>query len=141
MTVRYLRTPVALVVNSHHALRRALCERIKTTFANFRLLEAASVEDALMILDEEEVDIVLIDGERNGMNGLKGTRTVLERSPSSSVVVMSAFDEPTCRDAASRAGAMAFVSKRAIGSELMDVLAELMGEREARTTRGGIGKE
>lgn len=132
---------MALVVNSHHALRRALCERIKATFANFRLLEAASVEDAALILDEEQVDIVLIDGDRNGMNGLMGTRAVLECSPSSSVIVMSAFDEPTCRDAASRAGAMAFVNKRAIGTDLMDVLAELMGEYQARMTRGGIDKE
>lgn len=132
---------MALVVNSHHALRRALCERIKATFANFRLLEAASVEDAVLILDEEQVDVVLIDGDRNGMNGLKGTRAVLECSPSSSVIVMSAFDEPTCRDAASRAGAMAFVNKRAIGTDLMDVLAELMGEYQARMTRGGIDKE
>lgn len=128
MNARYTRSPVALVVNSHHAVRRALCERISASFANFRLREAATIEDALYILDEEEIDIVLIDGDRNGINGLKTTRAVLERSPKSSVVVMSAFSEPACRSAASRAGAMAFVSKRAIHSELMQVLADLMGK-------------
>ncbi|HYH41094.1 MAG TPA: hypothetical protein VD867_03845, partial [Burkholderiales bacterium] len=55
-------SPVALVVNSHHAVRRALCDRIRASFANFQLREAASVEDALYILGEEHVDIVLIDG-------------------------------------------------------------------------------
>ena len=128
MNARYTRSPVALVVNSHHAVRRALCERISASFANFRVREAATIEDALGILDEEEIDIVLIDGDRNGINGLKTTRAVLERSPKSSVVVMSAFSEPACRTAASRAGAMAFVSKRAINSELMQVLADLMGK-------------
>jgi len=122
-------SPVALVVNSHHAVRRALCDRIRASFANFQLREAASVEDALYILGEEHVDIVLIDGEATGIDGLKGTRAILERSPTSSVIVMSAFNEPTCRSAASRAGAMAFVSKRAIGSELMHVLEDLMGQR------------
>jgi len=132
MTARYTRSPIALVVNSHHAVRRALCERISASFANFQLREAATIEDALYILDEEEIDIVLIDGDRNGINGLKTTRAVLERSPRSSVVVMSAFSDPACRSAASKAGAMAFVSKRAISSELMQVLAELTGSYEPR---------
>jgi DNA-binding NarL/FixJ family response regulator len=117
-------------VNSHHAVRRALCERIKASFANFQLWEAASIGDALSILAEIDIDIVLIDGESSGVNGLKGTRAILERSPTASVVMMSAFNEPACRSAASRAGAMAFVSKRAINSELMQVLADFIGERQ-----------
>ena len=129
MNARYTRSPVALVVNGHHAVRRALCDRIKASFANFQVREAASVEDALYMLDQEEIEIVLIDGEARGINGLKGTRAILERSPRSSVIVMSAFNEPSCRSAASRAGAMAFVSKRAIGSELMQVLEDFMGRR------------
>ena len=124
-----IESPVALVVNGHHAVRRAVCDRIKASFANFQLREAATVEDALYILDREHVDVVLIDGESRGIDGLKGTRAILERSPTTSVIVMSAFNEPSCRSAASRAGAMAFVSKRAIGSELVRVLDDLMGRR------------
>jgi len=135
MNTRDIRSPVALVVNGHHAVRRALCERIKASFANFRILEAASIADALYILEEEQIDIVLIDGERSGVSGLQGTRAILERSPKSSVIVMSAFTEPSCRRAASRAGAMAFVSKRAIGSDLMQVLEDLMGRH--RTDESG----
>jgi len=130
MTARYTRTPVALVVNGHHAVRRALCERIKASFANFRILEAATIDDALYMLDAEAIDVVLIEGEGSSISGLKGTRAILERSPRSSVVVMSAFSEPACRSAASNAGAMAFVSKRAINSELMQVLEELTGKRD-----------
>jgi DNA-binding NarL/FixJ family response regulator len=130
MNAPYTRNPIALVINSHHAVRRALCERISASFANFQLREAATIEDALYVLAEEHVDIVLIDGDRTGINGLKMTRAVLERSPASSVVVMSAFTDPACRSAASRAGAMAFVSKRAIGSELTRVLAELVKARD-----------
>jgi len=131
MNTRDIRSPVTLVVNGHHVMRRALCERIKASFANFQILEASSIEDALYVLDEEQVDIVLIDGEGGGANGLKGTRTILERSPRSSVIVMSAFTEPSCRTAASRAGAMAFVSKRAIGSDLVQVLEDLTGRQQA----------
>jgi DNA-binding NarL/FixJ family response regulator len=132
MNAKYNSNPVALVVHGHHAVRRALCERIRASFANFRLREAGSVEDALYMLDDELIDIVLIDGDAPGVGGLKGTRAILDRSPSSSVIVMSAISEPTCLSAASRAGAMAFVNKRAIGSELMHVLEEFTGRRAAR---------
>ena len=131
MNAKYNSNPVALVVHGHHAVRRALCERIRASFTNFRLREAGSVEDALYMLDEEHIDIVLIDGDAGGVGGVKGTRAILDRSPGSSVVVMSAISEPTCRSAASRAGAMAFVNKRAIGSELMQVLDELTGPQAA----------
>lgn len=121
MNARYNRSPVALIVNGHHAVRRALCERIQASFANFRIREAATLEDALYVLDDEPVDVVLLD-EGSGVSGLKGTRAILEHSPKASVIVMSAINEPACRSAASRAGAMAFVSRRAIGSELMQAL-------------------
>ena len=128
MNARYNRSPTALVVNGHHAVRRALCERIQASFANFRIREAASIEDALYVLDDEPIDIVLLD-DGSGVSGLKGTRAILEHSPKASVIVMSAFSEPACRSAACRAGAMAFVSKRAIGSELMQVLETLTAPR------------
>ena len=129
MNMRYTKDPVALVVNSHHAVRRALCERIRASFANFRLREAASIADALVILEAETIDIVLLEGDSQGINGLQATRAVLECSPKSSVIMVSGVSEPSCRSAASRAGAMAFVSKRAINSELMQVLADVLGER------------
>src|SRR5688572_24672207 len=127
--------PVAMVVNSHHAVRRALCERIRASFAGFRLWEAATMDDALALLDQVDFDIVLIDGEAGGIGGLKGTRAILERSPRTSVIVVSAFTDPACRSAANQAGAMAFVSKRAIGSELVSVLADVAAGKAAGKLR------
>jgi DNA-binding NarL/FixJ family response regulator len=132
MNARYGRSPVALVVHHHHAIRRALCERIRASFANFQVLEATSIEDALYMVEAEQIDVVLIDGEGGGINALKGTRAILERSPTASVIVMSNYGEPAGSTVATRAGAMAFVSKRAIGSELMQVLEELVKERQAK---------
>jgi len=127
MNPQDIESPVALVVNRHHAVRRAICERILSSFANFRMREAASIDDALAVLESEHVDIVLLDGEASGIDALRGTRAILERSPGSSVVLLSTVTEPACVSAASRAGAMAFVSKRAIGTQLMQVLESLTG--------------
>lgn len=121
-----LENRVALVVDDHDAVRRALCERIKAAFGRFQLREAGTVDEALKIIEAEKVDIVLMDIRLPGMDGIAGTRVVLERSPHTSVIVISIFDDSSHRSAASRAGAKAYVCKRAISRELIPVIENLM---------------
>ena len=125
--------PLALVVDDHDVVRRALCERIKTSFAQFRLREAASVGEALKIVDTERVDIVLMDIGLPGMNGIDGTRAVLEHSPHTTVLVVSIFNDASHRSAAAMAGARAYVCKRAIGRELIPALENLINVNSGPT--------
>jgi DNA-binding NarL/FixJ family response regulator len=118
--------PVALVVEDHDAVRRALCERIHASFGQFLLREAGSVNEALKIVESEKIDLVLMDFRLPGMDGVDGTRMVLERSPHTSVVMVSGFDDSSHRSAATKAGARAFVSKRAISRELIPVISMLV---------------
>ena len=121
-----LQSPIALVVEDHDAVRRALCERIQASFGQFRLREAGSVNEALRIVETERVDLVLMDFRLPGMDGVDGTRMVLERSPHTSVVMVSGFDDVSHRSAAKQAGAQAFVAKRAISRELIPVITSLV---------------
>ena len=118
--------PVALVVEDHDAVRRALCERIQAAFSQFRFREAGTVDEALRIVETEKVDIVLMDFRLPGMDGVDGTRMVLERSPGTPVVMVSGFDDSSHRSAASKAGVTAFVSKRAIRTELIPAIMRLV---------------
>lgn len=126
MNTESLQSPVALVVEDHLAVRRALCERIQASFGQFRLREAGSVDEALKIVEAEKVDLVLMDFRLPGRDGVDGTRMVLERSPHTSVVMVSGFDDFSHRSAAKKAGARAFVSKRAIGRELIPAITSLV---------------
>jgi len=119
-------SPIALIVEDHAAVRRALCERIQTSFARFQLREAGNVGDALKIVESEKVDLVLMDFRLPGVDGVDGTRMVLERSPHTSVVMVSGFDDSSHRSAATKAGARAFVSKRAVSRELIPVIERLV---------------
>ena len=130
MNIDALQSPVALVVDNHDAVRHALCDRIKASFGQFRLREAGSVDEALKIVDAERVDIVLMDIHLPGMDGVDGTRVLLEHSPHTSVVVVSMFDDLSHRAAASKAGAKAYVCKHAIRKELIPVLEGLMNCEE-----------
>ena len=130
MNTDMLQSPIALVVEDHDAVRRALCDRIKASFGQFQLREAGSVSEALKIVEQEKVDIVLMDIHLPGMDGVDGTRVLLEHSPHTSVVVVSMFDDLSHRAAASKAGAKAYVCKRAIQKELIPVLEGLMNCEE-----------
>ena len=137
MKINSHQNPIALVVDDHNAVRRALCDRIKTSFSQFGLREAGTVDEALKIVETERVDIVLMDIQLPGMNGIEGTRVVLERSPHTSVVVVSIFDDLSHRSAASKAGARAYVCKRAIRRELIPVLESLMNCEEGHAWSSG----
>lgn len=121
-----LHCPTALVVDDHDAVRRALCDRIQASFGQFRLREAGTVDEALKIVEAEQVDIVLMDFRLPGMDGVDGTRLVLERSPRTSVVMVSGLDDSCHRSAAKDAGASAFISKRAITRELIPAIQRLV---------------
>lgn len=126
MKAESLQGPIALIVDDHDAVRRALCERVQASFGQFRLREAGTVDEALKIVETEKVDIVLMDFRLPGMDGVEGTRMVMERSPHTSVVMVSIFDDLSHRSAARKAGARAFVSKRAISRELIPVITGLV---------------
>jgi DNA-binding NarL/FixJ family response regulator len=126
MNADLLQDAVALIVEDHDAVRRALRERIQASFVQLRLREAGSVEEALEIVEREKVDYVFMDIRLPGTDGVDGTRMVLERSPHTSVVVVSGLDDASHRSAAKRAGACAFVSKRAIGRELIPTIESLV---------------
>jgi DNA-binding NarL/FixJ family response regulator len=125
------RQPIALVVDDHDAVRRALCDRIQASFGQFRLREAGTVNEALRIVESERVDLVLMDFRLPGMDGVDGTRMVLERSPHTSVVMVSGYDDSSHRSAARKAGAQGFVSKRAISRDLIPLISSLVNARAA----------
>jgi DNA-binding NarL/FixJ family response regulator len=126
MNPEFRQSQVALVVEDHVAVRQALCDRIRASFSQFQLREAGSVDEALRIVETEKVDLVLMDFRLPGTDGVNGTRLVLERSPQTSVVMVSGFDDRSHRSAASKAGARAFVSKRAISRELIPTITSLV---------------
>jgi len=119
---------VALIVEDHVTVRQALCDRLRMSFGRFDVREAATVYDALRIVEAERVDLVLMDIGLPGTSGVDGARMVLERSPRTSVVMVSIYDDSAHRAAALSAGAKEFVSKRAIRKELIPAIERVLAD-------------
>jgi DNA-binding NtrC family response regulator len=78
-----------LVVDDEVSLRLTLAANLE--LADFEVLEAACAEEAIEILEREEVDLVLSDIRMPGMHGVDLFRRVKAIRPGTPVILMSAF--------------------------------------------------
>jgi DNA-binding NarL/FixJ family response regulator len=87
--------------------------------------EGASGEDGVRLAEELSPDLVLMDVQMPGMNGLQATRSIGELDDPPVVVVMSTHESGDYRDSALDAGAFAFIPKAEFS---MDALERVWSE-------------
>jgi DNA-binding NarL/FixJ family response regulator len=118
--------PSVLLVEEHNEMRSALRDWLLTSFPPLRLREARSMEEALRLAEQGVLDLVLVNLELPGANGIEAARTLHRRYPACRVIIMSVTDSAALRIAALEAGAEAFVSKRDLRLALHPIVAKLM---------------
>jgi DNA-binding NarL/FixJ family response regulator len=121
--------PSVLVVEEHDEMRSALRDWLLTSFPPLRLREARSMEEALRLAGQAPLDLILVNLELPGPNGIEAARALRRRYPWCRVVVMSVNDSVALRIAALEAGAEAFVSKRDLRIALHPIVSTLMKQQ------------
>jgi DNA-binding NarL/FixJ family response regulator len=114
-----------LVVEDHTEVRAALRDWLLASLPPFQLREARSMNEALDCASKEKLDLVLMNMELPGPNGIEATRALRRKYPACPVVVMSVNDSEALRTAALDAGALAFLSKRELPHALLPILGRL----------------
>ncbi|MBK9167473.1 MAG: response regulator transcription factor [Bryobacterales bacterium] len=111
-----------ILVDDHRVLRdgvRTILERS----GDFQVVgEAESGPDAIQLARHHQPDMVLMDIGLPGMNGIEATTEVLRHCAGCKVVVLSMYDDEHSVVAAMRAGARAFLLKKASSGDLLDAL-------------------
>ena len=114
-----------LLVEDHDELRAALRDWLLTSVHSVKLREARNLDEALACARSSNLDLVLMNLELPGANGIKATRELRRRYPGCKVVLMSLSDSEALRSAAIEAGALDLVSKRALPHALLPILGRL----------------
>lgn len=79
---------------------------------------AGSAAEAVAAVAEHEPDVVLMDYELSGPNGIDATKVILERTPATRVVMFTSFSDDDILVGAIEAGATGFVTKHSSSEEL-----------------------
>jgi DNA-binding NarL/FixJ family response regulator len=116
-----------LVVDDHEPLRRSIVTWLEIRFPRCQVRGVESAEEALALADRP--DIVLMDINLRGIDGLEAALRMKTLAPETSVVLLTMHDTPHHRRAAAEAGADGFIAKRDMEIQLEPAIAELLQAR------------
>lgn len=108
-----------LLVDDQPELLRGL-EMLLSLEADVRVVGTArSAEDALDLVACLRPDVIVMDVQLPGMDGISATRRLRREPLASQVIVLTLYDDPDTRRRALLAGASAFIAKHAMDGALV----------------------
>ena len=90
---------------------------------------ALSGEEAILLAADLRPDLILVDFQMPGLNGIETTRALKAQDPNVPVIIVTAYDDEEYRVAAAEAGASDWVSKTDIADALDRIIEEHSGRR------------
>jgi DNA-binding NarL/FixJ family response regulator len=121
-----------LVVDDQPAVRRGLRVRFHLEPDMQVVGEASTGREALTLAQTLTPDVVLMDLEMPGMDGIEATAALRMIVPQSAVVILSIHTERQTRIRAQAAGAVAFVEKRGTTDTLLAAIRQAAGQTGKR---------
>ena len=117
------RETVRLLVADDHALFREGLKALLSATPGIEMIgEAATGEDTVALAEEGRPDIVLMDINMPGMDGIEATRRILRVNPTVGVIMVTMLEDDASLFAAMRAGARGYVLKGAQPQELLQAV-------------------
>ena len=106
-----METTRILNADDHAAFREGMRILLFSTQDMEVIGEAESGEQAISLSESLQPDVVLMDLQMPGVNGVEATRRILNTSPHISILVISMFEDDDSVFAALRAGARGYLLK------------------------------
>ncbi len=139
-----------LVADDHTVVRKGLCALLATEPGVEVVGEAADGREAVVLAAASVPDVVLMDLEMPGVDGVEATRRIVAANPDVRVVVLTSFAAEALLLPAVRAGAAGYLLKSCRPEELLravrlaaeggSVLDPAVAGRLLREVAGGGGK-
>ena len=111
-----------LIVEDNSHFRQTLRESLRMSFPGIAIDEAANGTEALQRVNAFLPDLILMDIRLPGESGLGLTKKIKEIYPDVTVFILTHYDTPECREAASRYGADRFIAKDSLNRMRLEEL-------------------
>jgi DNA-binding NarL/FixJ family response regulator len=112
------------VIEDHHDIRDGMAFLIESS-EDFLSRAYGTAEDALEAFLEQVPDVVLMDINLPGMDGIACTRIIKEKYPSVHIMMCTVYEDDEKIFRALSAGASGYILKRSAGDNLLDAIREL----------------
>jgi DNA-binding NarL/FixJ family response regulator len=109
-----------LIVDDQEPFRMAARMVVDATDGFEVVGEAASGEDSVAMAAELKPDLVLMDVNLPGINGLDATRQILSDSDAVVVLLLSTYEEEEYAPRAAECGAAAYIPKAVFGPDRLE---------------------
>ncbi|MEO7150358.1 MAG: response regulator transcription factor, partial [Burkholderiaceae bacterium] len=116
-----------LIADDHPMVRDALSRIVRQIEPASRVEEAGDFQTLVDRVDRDAPDLLLLDLNMPGMDGLSGLRRLRQRFPGLSTVVASGQDDPVTIRTVLSTGAAGFISKSDPPQTLIDALRLVSG--------------
>ena len=113
-----------IIIEDNVPLKDAFVEIVNAE-DGFKVVDSyTQCEEAISYLDQDRPDIVLMDIELPGMNGVEGTRIIKAKYPQTAIIVVTVYDHSKIVFDALCAGAIGYLTKNVNPDYLVEALHE-----------------
>lgn len=120
MTVRLL------IADDHGVLRAGLIALLNDEPGMEVVGEADDENSAVSLAVEKRPDVVLMDLSMPNTGGIEATRRIKQLVPEARVLILTVHEDKSLMQEAIRSGAMGYILKRAVKSELINAIQAVM---------------
>jgi two-component system nitrate/nitrite response regulator NarL len=121
-----------LIADDHAAARQSLVRAVSGDAIDV-VAVLADGTSALSAIRALHPDVALLDLRMPGMSGSEIASALRREGSRTLVIILSAFDEPSLKESALHAGAIAFLSKEATAAEIAEIVTRCGDQGRAAT--------
>ncbi|NOH03770.1 MAG: response regulator transcription factor [Chloroflexi bacterium] len=116
-----------LIADDEPAFRSGLRALLKSANELALVGDAETGSEAIRLAAELQPDIILMDINMPGVNGIEATRRILNTSPHIGILILTMFEDDDSVFAAMRAGARGYLLKGALKAEILRAIQTVSG--------------
>jgi DNA-binding NarL/FixJ family response regulator len=114
---------IRILIADDHAIMRDGIRAMLSMHGDLDIVgEAANGEEAVAKALELQPDIIIMDTSMPGIDGIEATRRIVKKIPQAKVLILAEYSNREYIVSAIKAGAAAYIPKKAVGSELISAV-------------------
>ncbi len=114
---------IRIVVADDHAILRDGIRSLLNAHGDMEMIgEASDGNEAIQKAGELSPDVIIMDIDMPGLDGIEATRRILRKNRKTRVLILTQYNNREYIVSAIKAGAAAYLSKRTMGSELVSAI-------------------